>query len=131
LSEITALLDKAARSFNAAERLLPTADVDFAVSRTYYGCFYIAEALLLDEGLSFSTHAAVIGEYGRLFAKTRKLDQRFHRLLMASFSLRQSAEYTTDFDLGDDDVRGMIEEGRAFLDAARGYMEHRSGEAPG
>ena len=124
MSEVHALLDKAARSFEAAEMLLDAGNADFAASRAYYGCFYVAEALLLDEGLSFSRHAAVIGEYGRLFAKTGHLDRRFHRLLDRTFIARQSADYDTDFDLGDADVREMIREGRAFLDAAR---EHVSG----
>lgn len=33
---------------------------DFAVSRAYYTMFYVAEALLDQEGLSFSSHAAII-----------------------------------------------------------------------
>lgn len=73
MSEVYALLHKAARSLNAAERLLDEGDADFAASRAYYGCFYVAEALLPDEGLSFSSHGSVIGEYGRLFARTERL----------------------------------------------------------
>lgn len=122
MSEVHALLDKAARSFDAAEMLLNAGNADFAASRAYYGCFYVAEALLLDEGLSFSRHGAVIGEYGRLFAKTGRLDRRFHRLLDRTFVARQSADYDTDFDLGDPDVREMIREGRSFIDAARNYV---------
>ena len=40
------LLEKARRSFEAAENLLENGHADFAVSRAYYGCFYTAEALL-------------------------------------------------------------------------------------
>lgn len=123
MSEVRALIEKAERSFDAAGRLLGAGDADFAASRAYYGCFYIAEALLLDEELSFSTHAGVIREYGRLFAKTGRLDLRFHRLLNRSFQARQSADYDTDFDLSDSDVRELIEEGKAFLDAARDHLE--------
>ena len=122
MSEVHALLDKAARSFDAAEILREAGDADFAASHTYYGCFYVAEALLLGEGLSFSRHGAVIAEYGRLLAKTDRLDRRFHRLLDRTFVARQSADYDTDFDLGDSDVREMIREGRAFLHAARNSM---------
>jgi len=129
LSEVCALLTKAARSFDAAENLLESGDADFATSRTYYGCFYVAEALLLTEGLRFSRHGAVIGEYGRLFAKTGRLDRRFHRLLDRSFAARLTADYDTDFNLGREDVSQMIEEGRAFLDAAQSYLESRRGDS--
>jgi uncharacterized protein (UPF0332 family) len=122
LSEVHAYLEKAARSFDAAGVLLANGDVDFAASRAYYGCFYVAEALLFDEGLSVSTHAGVIGEYGRLFAKTGRLDRRFHRLLNRSFRARQSADYDMDFDLDDAEVHEMIEEGKEFPAVATYYL---------
>lgn len=49
MREIEALLEKAGRSLAAARRLLDEGDADFAASRTYYGYFYVAEALLLSE----------------------------------------------------------------------------------
>ena len=70
--------------------LLLEGDADIAASRAYYGCFYVAKAPLLDEGLSFSSHGSVIGEYGRLFARTEHLDRRFHRLLTRTFAARQA-----------------------------------------
>ncbi|MDQ3637158.1 MAG: hypothetical protein M3426_04080 [Actinomycetota bacterium] len=69
--------------------MLESGHLDFAAPRAYYGgCFYVAEALLLDEGSSFSRHGSLIGEYGRLFVKTGRLDRRFHRLLIRSFTAR-------------------------------------------
>lgn len=118
------------RSFDAAELLLANGNADFAASRAYYGCFYVAEALLFDEGLSVSTHAGVIGEYGRLFAKTGRCDRRFHRLLNRLFRARQSADYDMDFDLDDAEVREMIVEGEASLGAANGYLERKDKEDP-
>jgi hypothetical protein len=53
--EVEALLEKAERSFVAADLLL---DVDFAASRAYYGYFYVAEGLLLSEGLRYSPATA-------------------------------------------------------------------------
>ncbi len=51
MNEVEALLGKAGRSFSVAERFLEDGEADFAASRLYYGCFYVAEALLLSEGL--------------------------------------------------------------------------------
>lgn len=96
MSEIEALCQKAQRSFVVAKRLLDTEDTDFAVSRAYYGYFYVAEALLLSKGLSFSRHGQVIAQYGAHFARTEVLDRRFHRLFRRAFSLRQTADYSTE-----------------------------------
>jgi uncharacterized protein (UPF0332 family) len=69
LSEVGLLLDKAARAFRSAELQLENGDADFAASRAYYGSFYVAEALLLTEGLQLSRHGQVVAQYGRLFAR--------------------------------------------------------------
>lgn len=73
------LLEKAARSIKAAERLLECGDTEFAAGRAYYAMFYVAEALLSERGLRFSKHAGVHSAYGEHFAKTGALDPTYHR----------------------------------------------------
>jgi uncharacterized protein (UPF0332 family) len=122
------LLLKAGRSFDAAESLLYDGYADFAASRSYYGSFYVAEALLLSEGQSYSRHSQVVAQYGRRFAKTFKMDQGYHRLLIESFELRQTADYSTSPEaVGPEDAQHTIAEGRRFLAAAREYL----GRPPG
>lgn len=56
--EIKELLERAKLSEKAAANLLRDGFANFAASRAYYSVFYIAQALLLSKGLSFSSHAA-------------------------------------------------------------------------
>ncbi|MCA1719079.1 MAG: HEPN domain-containing protein [Actinobacteria bacterium] len=120
--EVDALLEKARRSFAAAELLLREGNADFAASRAYYGYFYVAEGLLLSKDLSFSRHTQVVSQYGLRFARTNLLDRRFHRLLVRAFAIRQIADYDAQADPDADEVRLLIEEGKSFLDAAREYL---------
>ena len=55
---------------------------DFAESRAYYAMFYIVEAFLEGEGMSFSKHSAVISAFGREFARTNRVPVEFHRFLI-------------------------------------------------
>ncbi|QIN77944.1 HEPN domain-containing protein [Rubrobacter marinus] len=126
MSQVRALLHKAERSFSAAVLLLEAGSPDFAASRAYYGCFYVAEALLLSEGLRFSRHGQVISQYGRLFAKEERLDRRFHRLLDYAFSIRQAADYTVELAIDAGETRKVIEEGKTFLAAAQEYLDRHS-----
>jgi uncharacterized protein (UPF0332 family) len=103
--------------------LLAAGHTDFAVSRTYYAAFYIAQALLLTEDLRFSRHSQVIAQYGRLFAKTQRLDPGFHRLLDQAFDLRQVADYQTEVEVSEEVVVGLIAESRRFLERARLYLD--------
>lgn len=123
MSEIELLLGKAAESFDAAELQLENGYAEFAASRAYYGSFYVAEALLLTENLRLSRHGQVVAQYGRLFAKSSRLDPAFHRLLDRGFNFRQSADYVADAEIEPDAVSDLIREGRRFLAAARGYLE--------
>ena len=120
------LLAKAQRSFEAAESLLEDGHADFAVSRAYYGCFYIAEALLFSKDLSYSRHSQVVAQFGRQFAKTKELDARYHRLLIEAFGLRQAADYSAAPEtVSEEDAEHTIREGKEFLTAAHEYLERQ------
>lgn len=123
MSESTPLLEKAERSLLAAEQLFAAGHLDFAASRAYYACFYIAEGLLLSRGLEFSRHGQVIAQYGYHFARTAILDPAFHNLLIQGFSLRQVADYDDSPDLPEAEVvLELIREGHRFLEAAKGFL---------
>ncbi|MGF1523969.1 MAG: hypothetical protein ACFBSF_16755 [Leptolyngbyaceae cyanobacterium] len=53
--------------------------------------FYVAEALLLRQGLSFSSHAAVIGAFEQYLAKPELVPVVFHRKLIDAQTLRTQA----------------------------------------
>ncbi len=122
MGTVGAYLNKAARSFAAAEMLLANEYGDFAASRAHYGCFYVARALLLYRRLTAPTHAGTIGEYGRLYSTSERLHPDFHTLLIRSFHAMRSADYDLTFDFSDEEVGEMITDGKGFLDAARSYL---------
>jgi uncharacterized protein (UPF0332 family) len=122
MKNLDLLLEKAGRSLDAAESLLKQGSPDFAASRTYYGYFYVAQALLESQGLRFSRHGQVLAQYGRLFAKTKILDPSFHRLLDSAFGLRQLADYQVEVEIESEIVEELIVGGRSFLQTASSYL---------
>lgn len=93
--EQAALLKKAYDSLRGAKLLAGDGLHDFAASRAYYTMFYVAEALLLGEGLSFSKHTAVIAAFGRRFARTGVVPAEFHRYLIDGQDMRTVGDYST------------------------------------
>lgn len=87
------LLLKASQSLSAAKVLLDNGFPDYATSRAYYAMFYIAEAFLEGEGMSFSSHAAVISAFGREFARTGRVPVEFHQFLIRAQDLRNAGDY--------------------------------------
>ena len=123
MRKVGALLEKAERSFAAADLLLDAGDADFAAARAYYGYFYVAEGLLLSQGLRYSRHGQeVVAQYGRHFASEGRLDRRYHRFLGRAFELRQLADYyAVEVDVDPALVSELIKVGEEFLEAARDY----------
>lgn len=122
LTASKALIEKAARFIRSAQILAADGDFDSAASRLYYAMFYIAEALLEEIGLSFSSHKAVISTFGQQFAKTREMEPRFHQALLGAFSQRQLGDYTTDAGLGQSDIEDLLTEAQDFLSAGRDWL---------
>lgn len=113
--EQKALLDKAERSIGAAQSLAEQGFHDFAISRGYYAMFYIAEALLDNEGLSFSSHAAVISAFGRYLAHAGKVPMEFHRYLIDAQAQRTLADYDTNSIASQEDVEEIFDQAQALL----------------
>ena len=117
--EQAALLQKAQASLRAARLLSGQGFYDFAVSRAYYAMFYVAEAFLLGEGLSFSKHSAVIAAFGERFAKSGRVPQEFHRYLIEGESSRNIGDYDIKPGLSEGEAAEQIEHAEKFLELAK------------
>ena len=87
------LLDKALRAIHAPEVLLRESETDFAAGRAHYAMFYTASALLVEVGLNSTKHSGVHSLFGERFAKTGRIDPKFHRFMLDAFDRRLQADY--------------------------------------
>ena len=117
--EQAALLQKAWDSLQAARLLSEQRFYDFAASRAYYAMFYVAEAFLLGEELSFSKHSAVIAAFGQQFAKTGRVPPEYHRHLIQGQAIRNVSDYDIGPSLSEADAAEQIAHAEAFLDLAK------------
>ena len=85
--------------------------------------FYAAEALLLSLGEAYSSHGGVIGAFGREFAKTCKLDMKFHRWLIDAQDVRNVGDYGVGVEVSKDQVNEMIGQAAEFIRAGRDHLE--------
>lgn len=120
--EQQALIEKSQRSLEAAQSLVQQGFYDFAVSRAYYAMFYIAEALLDHEGLSFSSHSAVISAFGLHLARPEKIPSSFHRYLIDAQAQRTRADYDPQPDLVQTDAELVIHQAQELLVIAIEYL---------
>lgn len=115
---VEAYIDKASESIMAAKLLLDEKFMEFATSRAYYAMFYLASALLLTRELSFSSHKAVIANFGREFAKTGLVPAEYHRYLIDAQQIRNIADYRGT-PITAEEAHLQIERAEAFLETVK------------
>jgi len=64
-----------------------------SVNRLYYACFYMVNALLIKNGLSYSSHNGVKAELHKTFVKTGKISIESGKLYNKLFNMRQEGDY--------------------------------------
>ena len=120
-----ALLAKARDSVRGAELLARDGLYDFAVSRAYYAMLYAAEALLLDQGLRFSSHGAVIASFGQRFAKPEIIPRKFHHYLIDAQDSRVQGDYDIRSTQTADDAGLAISRAHEFIERADDFLNVR------
>ncbi len=113
-----ALLRKAYASLRASKLLAGEKLYDFAVSRAYYTMFYVTEAFLLGQGLSFSKHSAVLAAFGERFTKPGLVPPQFHKYLLDGEDSRHVGDYDLGPGLSEGEAAVQIGRAQEFLDLA-------------
>ncbi len=122
MAESADLLKKAEENIQAGDVLIKASFFEIAISRGYYAILYIAEALLVEEGIVCSSHRQVQSHFGQIFAKSRKLDPKFHSYLLSSFRKRQVADYHSSSEVTDSEAIEVLNHAEEFLNAAKIYL---------
>ena len=113
------LLVKADSRLTAAARDLEAGDVERSIGASYYATFYAAPAALEKAGVARARHSAVIAAFGEQFAKTSRLDPRYHSMLVGALALRSAADYDTDAALSRETAEETLGDARSFVAACR------------
>lgn len=121
--EITANLQRAEQSIQAAKELADKNYHDFAASRAYYAAFYAATAVLLSEGVSLSKHSAVIASIHQRFVKAGKLSKEQGKDLNWLFELRGVGDYGGIAHVSAQQAEQAIRAAESFLEAIRGLVQ--------
>ena len=123
MTEVESLLKRAKKYLESADILLLSGDYESSVSRVYYAMFYTVQALLLLEGIVFSSHKGAITIFSERFIKTGIFPREMSRELNRAFQKRQLGDYEYTFVIAKDEAEEMLETGKNFVDRIIKYLE--------
>jgi uncharacterized protein (UPF0332 family) len=117
--EVEKYMEKAEKSLRVAKELFEKGHFDDACSKAYYVMFYAAQALLKNIGIDVSKHSAVVAKFGQHFAKTGKIDPKYHRFLIDAKKKRETADYDVFSFIGEEITKERISWAEDFLKKIR------------
>jgi uncharacterized protein (UPF0332 family) len=120
--ETRKLLDRSTHAVRAARLLLENDEAAIAAGRAYYAMFYVAEALLWEEGCHAKSHSGIHSLFGEGFAKTGRLDPKFHRWMLDAFDQRIEGDYGFAAAIAPEKAGETIERASEFLEAAQAFL---------
>jgi uncharacterized protein (UPF0332 family) len=100
------------------QRLLEKADHALEVAESLYKQGFprdAAQALLKAEGIEVMKHSAVESALGYHFAKTGRMDQKYHRMLINARKVREIVDYDIQEETIEPTATLKLEYGKEFV----------------
>jgi uncharacterized protein (UPF0332 family) len=116
-------ISRSKETFEEALLLASNNHWNAVANRLYYSCFYIVNALLIKNDLSYSSHNGVKTEFHKSYVKTGIVSMDSGKIYSRLFNLRQEGDYI-DFQRFDGkDIEPFIEDVRSFLNEIESILK--------
>ena len=125
LSIINYRIEKANATLNEAKTVMKAKLWNLAVNRFYYSVFYAANALLLSEGLTATTHKGVWSMLNLHFVKPGKLSREDASIMGQLFTMRHTGDYDDIFDWDEGDATEFLPKTEYLLQKLISLIPHR------
>jgi uncharacterized protein (UPF0332 family) len=117
--EVQRPLEKADHALEVAELLYEQGFHQDACSKIYYAMFYAAQALLKSEDIEVVKHSAVESALGYHFAKTGRIDPKYHRMSINARKVREIVDYDIEEEAVEPWSLSKLEDGREFISVTK------------
>ncbi len=117
------MMQRARESLRAAKAEVADGLYNNAVGDAYYAMLHSARAALASRGLSFSSHRATHGAFGREFARTGTLPRDLHRHLIDAERARGAATYDYHVEMTEDEARTWLQRAEEFVAAIEEFLD--------
>lgn len=101
---------------------------DISASRSYYGAFYAATAVLLSQNTELSKHSGVIARIHQNLVKTGKLTKEQGKSLNWLFELRSIGDYGVTAHVSKEEAEKAIQAAKNFRGAIKSLIYEDAGK---
>lgn len=121
-------IERANDAIEEVKALVNVKKYSAAISRIYYGMFYIASALCLCDGFSTSKHGKLIGYFNKNYVKTRIIDRDLGRVFTKAFNLRIDGDYKDFVTFTREQVDDYYDKMKEFINEVEKIIQQKIGD---
>jgi uncharacterized protein (UPF0332 family) len=118
-------IEEAHEAIGDAELSINNNKLKMAISRIYYGMFYILSALALKHKYKTSKHQGLIAWFNKNFIKENKIDKRYGTIIRDAFNSRSDGDYGFFVTFEKADVDKMFEDMKDFISTIERYLNSK------
>lgn len=117
-------MEQARKTIDEVGFLIENDLLSTAANRLYYACYYAALALLMQKDISTSTHIGVKTMLSLHFVRENIMPKEILHGYIMIFECRQRNDYDTFIDIAKEEIEGLYEKGRDFVDCVWGILRN-------
>ena len=106
---------RAKEAIEEVDILIKAKKFNAAVTRIYYGVFYITNALILIDNFSTSKHSQIIGYFNKNYVKERIINPKIGRFLNRAYELRTRSDYGEFIEYSEPEINSYFKEMKDFI----------------
>ncbi|KZX10287.1 HEPN domain-containing protein [Methanobrevibacter curvatus] len=114
--EVKLLFDNAFKSLEVSKYNIDGGYYNTSINRSYYACFYVAKALLIERGFITKTHSGTISCFGRILVVNENFDSKIAKTLKELFEEREDADYTLKISFSKEDTLEFLNDAKIFVE---------------
>jgi uncharacterized protein (UPF0332 family) len=116
-------IEQSKNSIKTVELLINARDYNAAVSRIYYGMFYMIMAIAVKHDFETSKHQQLIGWFNKNFVNTNVLPKHYGKLINKTFKSRQESDYEAFIAYQHQEVLQMHTDMIDFIQKLEEYLQ--------
>lgn len=115
-------IKQAETSYEDVKLLIAHKKWSLAVSRIYYGMFYMLLAIGLKKGFESSKHQTLIGWFNKTFIKTGVFPVRYGKMIHETYKNRQKSDYEVFVNFTEEFVLLLHTDMKDFIETLKNYL---------
>ena len=110
-------LEKAYRTYDAAQLMIVNEHWESAANRLYYALFHAVTALLVHDGHKVTSHKGSHALFGLHYIKTGKLSRLYSSIYQKLEAIRDEGDYNWAYSVSSDDILEKVTPSKEMIDA--------------